>query len=354
MTPHPAIGRAAFDEAGSDPLGVLASCATVVNHAQHVTIDRAAVVRLADDLADRQVPAPGWDESIHYRGEGPEATERTVGWIFALDALNFCFWGQGADPADRWRIASSDTVHDGYLALAVALRDAAQAGTPVWDPAWLAAVDEATIMDIFRPATDSAPIPLVAERAANLCELGRAMASPALGDRPFTAFVAHTGHSAPRLAQEIISTLPSFRDIAAWTSPDRHAPPIEVRFYKRAQILVADLAGALQRQVAFTDLEQLTAFADYKVPQVLRHHGILRYGDCLEAMVRARLHIPSGSAEEVEIRAATIWACELIRQALATRGHSFTASNVDWLLWNVGQALPPACEPYHRTVTIFY
>lgn len=46
-------------------------------------------------------------------------------------------------------------------------------------------------------------------------------------------------------------------------------------FYKRAQILVADLYGALDERNSpkdgqtvpeFTNLEQLTMFADYRVP----------------------------------------------------------------------------------------
>jgi len=296
-----------------------------------------------------------WDEAIHYRGEGPDATERTIGWIFALDALNFCFWGQGPDPSYRWRIASDGVLHDGYMALAIALRDAARAGTPVWDPAWLAAVDESVLTTIFRPAPGSAPIPLLAARAAHLRELGQAMQSLHLGDQPFTAFVARAGRSAPRLVQAVVEAFPSFRDVVPWTPPSG-GPAIEVRLYKRAQILVSDLAGAFQatREVAFDDRAHLTAFADYKVPQVLRHQGILHYGEALAATVRAGAHIPAGSREEVEIRAATVWACELIRQRLADQANPFTASDVDWLLWTLGQALPPTCEPYHRTVTIFY
>lgn len=98
----------------------------------------------------------------------------------------------------------------------------------------------------------------------------------------------------------------------------------------------------------------MTAFADYKVPQVLRQLGILRYGDKLAATIRARDLIEAGSREEIEIRAATIWACELIRQHLGNLNTWFTASDVDWLLWNLGQSLRPTGEPYHRTVTISY
>ena len=129
-----------------------------------------------------------------------------------------------------------------------------------------------------------------------------------------------------------------------------------VRFYKRAQILVADLHGAFAGQDlgSFSDLDILTAFADYKVPQVLRALGVLAYDPKLAERIARREIIPPGSPAEVEIRAATIWACELLRRALAERGQSLRTFEIDWALWNAGQALPPETPPYHRTPTIFY
>src|SRR5262249_30157193 len=105
---------------------------------------------------------------------------------------------------------------------------------------------------------------------------------------------------------------------------------------------------------AFADLEILTAFADYKVPQVLRRLGVLAYDDALAAKVDTRTLIPTGSPEEVEIRAATAWGCELVRRALAARGKPLRAFEVDWALWLAGQTLPADTRPYHRTYTVFY
>lgn len=101
MIPGPVIDRRALDGAGPDPLGVLSSCAVVVKDSVHVRLDQTATDRLANDLVARQAPPPAWDDSIHYQGMGSNATEATIGWIFALDALNFCFWGQDPDPSYR-------------------------------------------------------------------------------------------------------------------------------------------------------------------------------------------------------------------------------------------------------------
>ena len=104
---------------------------------------------------------------------------------------------------------------------------------------------------------------------------------------------------------------------------------------------------------AFRDMEQLTAFADYKVPQVLRRLGILLYDDHLSGLVDSRTELASGSPEEVEIRAATIWGVEELRRAMTDLGRPVRAFEVDWYLWEEGQSIPDE-RPYHRTRTIYY
>jgi hypothetical protein len=99
---------------------------------------------------------------------------------------------------------------------------------------------------------------------------------------------------------------------------------------------------------------QLTAFADYKLPQVLRHLGILHYEKELARKVDEGILLEPGGAEEVEIRANTIMAVELIRQELAREENGMRAFEIDWFLWNMGQHESFRVKPYHRTSTIFY
>ena len=54
-------------------------------------------------------------------------------------------------------------------------------------------------------------------------------------------------------------------------------------------------------------------FADYKVPQILFHLGILKLNSGLEDKLNSKKIIPHGSDEEVEIRAATIVAVEKLK-----------------------------------------
>ena len=161
--------------------------------------------------------------------------------------------------------------------------------------------------------------------------------------------VESAGHSALILARLLAEKLASFNDSADYQGH-------KVFFYKRAQILAADLFGAFngKKWGRFTDMDQLTAFADYKLPQVLRHLEILRYTNALARKIDREISIEAGSPEEIEIRANTILAVEWIQRECAKRGKALKSFEIDWLLWNLGQDDRYREKPYHKTVTIFY
>lgn len=127
-------------------------------------------------------------------------------------------------------------------------------------------------------------------------------------------------------------------------------------FYKRAQIFVADVWGAFggAGPGAFRDMERLTMFADYRVPAQLRAMGVLRYSPPLAGAVDAGRELPAGGEEEVEIRAATVRAVELMRGALAASVPGITSVTLDWWLWEAGEAGRDAQSPHHRTLGPYY
>ena len=129
----------------------------------------------------------------------------------------------------------------------------------------------------------------------------------------------------------------------------------EIRFLKRAQICVADIYGSFSGKGwgAFSDFDRLTAFADYKLPQVLRHFNVLEYDPTLAERIDNQELLEPGSEEEVELRAATIWSCELLRREMAVRNRPMSAAAIDQRLWLLGQHTLEL-RPYHRVRTIYY
>ncbi|MGI8643919.1 MAG: queuosine 5'-phosphate N-glycosylase/hydrolase [Thermomicrobiales bacterium] len=340
-------------DAARDPLGVLATTRPVVAGARHVRIDAARVGETADDLAKNWNGPPAWEATLHY--QDPGEPWKTAMWTLLLDALNFCFWPDGVASDRRWGVRYHGKRYDGYWGLAAALSRAVEEGAPLFDPAALAGISEAEVAHILRPDEERAgtpDIPLLDKRVAHIREVGAGLLrwqERQPGQPPVVTLIESAEGSGPALARQVIADFPSFNDVTTY-----HGKPVHL--LKRAQILIADLAGTFEGQGLgeFLNLDELTVFADYKVPQVLRRFGILVYGDELAEWIARYEVIPAGSAAEVEIRAGTVWACELLRRAMASREITLHAFELDWTLWVAGQFLPGDAEPYHRTRTVFY
>lgn len=318
-----------------DPLGIRTATRAVLARARWVRLDPTGLDRLAAALPFPLPDLPSWDHPLHWRG----TPEQTANYVLLLDALNFCFWGE-----PRWRIHYQGRAYDGYWALAAALRRALDAGQPLYDPRYLASLDDEDLAALF---AGDATIPLLHLRIAHIREVAHGLLQHTGGT--FLSIVRQVNGSAIALVREVVRLFPCFDDVARYDE-------LWVPFSKRAQLLCTDLAGAFRGEepARFRDLDQLTAFADYKLPQVLRWFGALRYEPDLAHRVDAKQEIPAGSPEEVEIRAATIAAVDELVVRLQSTGQRAAPWQIDWALWQLGQTLPSHAPPYHRTRTPFY
>lgn len=118
-------------------------------------------------------------------------------------------------------------------------------------------------------------------------------------------------------------------------------------YLKKIQLALSKFGGYLRSVGVETDSSDLTAFADYQVPRVLRSLGILQYAAPLAALVDDGTVIAPDSAEERCIRAATILACERIAAHC-----NATAADVDNLLW--GSQEVASKSRFHLTPTTWY
>lgn len=235
-----------------------------------------------------------------------------------------------------------------YEHLAGGLRAALVEDSEALSAKRLMETDEATVRKWLHPFE----MPQMAERVRKVREVGTVL------DAEFGGLaiemVRQAKQSAPALVDLVTRYFPGFRDHTVYKGE-------QVFLYKRAQILVGDLWAAYGQQTAggespfaFRGMERLTMFADYRVPQILREYGVLAYSDGLAADVDAKTEIPVNSEQEIEIRAATVVAVERLRAGLADAGHPMLAVQVDWLLWNLGEARRDSLPPHHRTLTVFY
>jgi hypothetical protein len=311
---------------------VKSSCALVCSSSITTTI-----CKINHDKLDAFVNSLscGKDEVIQWDASGWHLNPISTGdfaaaqYCLVLDALNFCFWP----------VKSLEYEH-----LACGLRDAYLLDSHCFDADRLCKCDEELIKKwVSKPST----LPNLSERVTRIREVGNVLAS--LYGGSVLNLIAAANHSAVELVRLVTSSFPGFRDEALFQGRP-------VYFYKRAQIFVGDIWGCFGRQVtgqhpaAFVDMNQLTCFADYRIPQLLRHHNVILYSNELSSKVDCMIELNAGGIEEIAIRANTVLAVELIREKLKIE-YSVTC---DWLLWQKGEEDKDLFKPHHRVLTIFY
>ncbi|GAB5035205.1 upf0553 family protein [Nannochloropsis oceanica] len=389
----------AFPDGSGTPLELVrASTARVVAQASHVHIDHQALLDLTHALSSAYRSTPiAWDESgWHYQTDAAVAGPLTCQYILVLDTLNFCFWptpgleyehlarglkralesDEHAFGAERLMRITPEEVA-GWIDFSPISGDAAAAPTAV------ASGSEGrggVGVEAFSPSPptsnscnnssssatvtsssllpSSPTLPLLLERTRKLQEVGRVLLRHFQGLASNLVLESH--HSAVELVRLMTAYFPSFRDASLYRGE-------LIFFYKRAQIFVGDVWAAYGKQTershpySFKDMEQLTMFADYRVPQILRARGVLNYSPALERKIDTKEELSAGSEEEVEIRAATVQAVEQIMTTWneggkegGREGGRVMSVEVDWLLWQEGEKAKEELPPHHRTLTIFY
>jgi Potential Queuosine, Q, salvage protein family len=304
---------------------ILNSAQPVVERASDVSIDAARLADVASWLAYEELPVP--PVFLPFRVD----RELIADFVLVASCLNFAF--TDFSTRQRWDLVLDGRAYADADGLHAALWRAVGAGVPVLDGAWLAAVTPQQLGMIL-PG-----IQLLEERAAVLRQVGARLVER--WDGRFSNVLAASSDSVESFLALLTSEFPRFDDRVG-----------DVRFWKLAQLSawILHIEGA----VAWRDLGELTAFADYIVPAALRALGILRYSQPLAQAVDSWSPIEAGSGWEVEIRAATVWACHLLADAVnALRPPELQVvdAQIDARLW-----LPfhKTHAPHHLTDTIYY
>ena len=375
-------------------------------------------------IANKSLQVSEWDaDGWHYTGKNYKEgstdeldilmrMERIALYVMTMDAINFCFW-----PTSKEDVKNSLE----YEHLAIALRKVAElddynderethennipiqtSSTYALSPANLSILTPKQLQSMLTPylplsnETMHFEIPDMSIRCELLNELGRGILEKHNGSALHMIEKAH--RSADALVNIILESFPGFRD---FVSDDANSESFEwettkqrsctVHFYKRAQIAVADIWAALGRNVStaksnddsqllrcceFNDLPSITTFPDYRVPQILRHVGVMKYENDLAQKVDSQIELVKGCHDEVSIRAGTVVAVDglvlrvkeklatiasnavgdVSKKDLQTLADDVSAVTLDWYLWQQGEKLDRQnlLEPHHRVRTTFY
>lgn len=307
----------------------------VCENARWVAIDTERLIAFADRLQVYGLPELGHTVEHHYLDHG----EDTLAYFLILDSINF---GSGYFP-----YLKKETGFSGYFTIAHGLKKYFETfGVPGARLLEELNVEACATMlggqDISCPHMRE--LMFLFSRA--LQELGRFVNSN-FGGR-YIGLLENA-----RSAQDVVTKLiqmPMFRDIPYYGN-------IKVPFLKRAQIFLQDAKLALPDH-ELTNLEgidNLTIFADNVVPFVLEAEGILKYHPWLSQRISREELIAYGSCEEIEMRAASIFACEVIANVISDEYRRMSVRELDFHIWNRGQQLKGTTDKKrHRTRCVYY
>ncbi|KAL8943029.1 MAG: hypothetical protein Q9216_001317 [Gyalolechia sp. 2 TL-2023] len=334
---------------------VLKDAEYVYDHSIDVALDthgtKAAAATIWKSMQEKKYSFKTWSEhTLHPKTKD----ESTVNFIFLMDLLNFCFWSEHPVPTECFSVDYQGQTFTGYWSLVAAIHRALEEDIPITTPAFWINETECTddlLKHIFR-STTSEQIPLLDQRIQCIREAGHILASSF--DGSVVNLVKQANNSAASLIELLTTHFPCFNDTATFESNPIH-------FQKRAQILVADLWACFEGQSygCFYDIDTVTMFADYRIPQMLHSLGCLRYSPSLETHIRNLKEVESGCSWEVQLRGCSIWCVELIRREIV-RQHPKAEVNailIDFFLYDtMKDRVKEGVEkiPHHRTRSIWY
>ena len=285
----------------------------------HVQLDEDGIRKMASEI--RNLP-PRESFGLPVMPTRALTESETVIYDLMSGAVNYCFWyglpyirPNGASAFRMYELL--DEAFEAYLS-----------GSQPELPGQSNMTSKGRLLRHFISLMAENQFPLMAERTRHLAEL-----EPSLDILPGLILDAAKARLGCLPFSELFRTLL------------RLAPGYaEDPFFKRALLFFMQLnrrLGWFQDEIG-----RLPIPADYQVPRVLRDRGVLRYTETLAAKVDRFKLISPGSAEECEIRAASIVACDLI-----SAQSGVTPGDVDYYCWTVRNS---CLGQFHLTTTSNY
>ncbi|MFT7433450.1 MAG: hypothetical protein ACI9TY_001085 [Alphaproteobacteria bacterium] len=276
--------------------------------------------------------APNWDWYLPKElqiGQIKEVRAADVAYfLFVTTAINFCYWTKDENGFNHWCYQGNPKLK-GSSGMAQMMVDFYNAGQ---FPG--VHLNESETLSFYEKALTDLSIPYARQRAevmATLADVGK-----------FKTFLARSYFIHDGSYTFTTETAAELARLYGHAYGDA--------FLKKAQLFYGMLAANFNARSWAVDTE-LTAYADYRIPQVLRHMGVLEYDDALALVVDSETLIDKCGPMEKFIRAATVIACQ---QLAKEAGVTEADVNAYLFLKTRDQAFMNGIAPFHLCVTIDY
>lgn len=296
----------------------------VCNNSKSVKINYDQVDAMIGAI--KKSPATCWLDSNPY-GLMDMNIQQIVNFLLIYHTIgDYCFWG---DP--KWEIKTKLGTLDGSYAIMYLMLNRFKASD-----------DFNMSFNTFKNLLKgNVTIPLLRNRYQNLAIMNDFLQK----NRKTFYELTSNMYVDSKLLEFIVKNLNYFDDTATYNGKN-------VLFYKRAQLLASDILHAREiKEKAKVDYTHLVGCADYKIPQVMRCYEMLEFDDNLAKKVDSKIRLPSGSPEEIEIRANTLMVIDYIYEKT---GKAYPRMSINDSIWLLGQDKTKMTKPYHRTLTSHY
>lgn len=297
----------------------------VIQNSKEVSINYESLDKFIENF--EKTKFTHWFEASPFNIKKLLLKER-IAYTFVLDSISFSYWGN-----PNWKVNYNGKEYNGAKAMMSCIGKATEKGIPLLDPEYLSTIEKETLDEILEGTVQ---IPLFEERRNILQEIGK----KTIEYGGYENIIRMGKNDAAELTEVIVKIFPSFDDHSIYNYK-------KVFFYKRAQLLTADLAHMLEgTNLEINHLEKLTGCADYKLPQIFQKEGIFQYSEKLDYKINNKIELSLNSNEVTEIRANTIHVVDLIAEKIRA-----TANEINDYIWMLGQEKSYCDKPYMRVRT---
>jgi len=325
---------------------------SLIPELQYLSVDTRAIDALAADLSGETFPLPEWRAPVFPDVEtGTVSQQDLVDFLFVGNAINFQF--RHFESGEKFTTTYDGDEWSGAFGMWACLKREFDDNPAILRGETLAELSLEEVDALFE-SVDSRSMPMIRERHEILTQIGERLEAGYQG-----RFANLVERAEPRLfaqgegiIEHLVESFPSFQDQGHVALRD--GTPLTIPFWKRAQLAAGMAYGSFQREGYFhlEDPGSFTIFVDYNLPNVLRGLDVLEFSPHLAELVDSRTAIEQGSREEVELRAATVYAAdELMKRIQNDSGSPIYGPQMDYKLFSLRDCTD---APVHLTKTTAY
>ncbi|MBS3169768.1 queuosine salvage family protein [Candidatus Woesearchaeota archaeon] len=319
-------------------MDILAGAKFVVENAQHISINKNALVSFSKNFHHGDVN--------HWLSAAPVdfsalSEEEILNFLLVYSTIGFCYWGN-----QPWSVKYRGKKHLGSFAMLAAIMKAHEKGIQILDPKYRSRINAQEFSEILE-IKENNQIYLFQERLAFLHESGAVILEKY--DGKISTLLKLGDGDVIKLLDILTRDFLAYNDFYTYCGK-------KISFNKKAQLFISDVFQIFGGEGIghFHNIQKLTALADYRIPQVLRNLGILVYSPELADKIDRGILISKGSPEEIELRAGMIWAVHLIYNLIKEREQRVLPIGVNDHLWLLRRQKFSDDHIHHKTITTGY